>query len=133
MAASHTLLGPTERGVAPAILATPLADGSVRCNLCAHRCLIRPARVGICGVRENRDGRLVTLVHGEAVAASLDPIEKKPLYHVLPGSLAYSIATRGCNFHCRFCQNWLLAQAPREGVRSASFPLPPAMVVAESL
>jgi pyruvate formate lyase activating enzyme len=119
--------------VVPAVLATRLADGSARCDLCAHRCLIRPNRVGICGVRENRAGDLVSLVHGEAVAASLDPIEKKPLYHVFPGSLAYSIATRGCNFHCRFCQNWVIAQAPREGLHSVSFRLPPESVVAEAL
>lgn len=123
----------SERGVAPAILATPLPDGSVRCDLCAHRCLVRPGRLGICGVRENRAGRLVTLVHGEAVAADLDPIEKKPLYHVLPGTTAFSIATRGCNFHCRFCQNWMIAQAPREGLRPPSFRLPPEAVVAEAL
>jgi pyruvate formate lyase activating enzyme len=122
-----------EPGVAPAILGTRLADGSIRCDLCAHRCLIRQGRLGICGVRENRAGRLVTLVHGEAVAASLDPIEKKPLYHVLPGSLAYSIATRGCNFHCQFCQNWAIAQAPREGLRPPTIPLAPSSVVAESL
>jgi pyruvate formate lyase activating enzyme len=105
----------------------------VRCDLCAHRCLIRPGRFGICGVRENRAGQLVTLVHGEAVAASLDPIEKKPLYHVVPGSRAYSIATRGCNFHCRFCQNWAIAQPPRDDPGRGSFRLPPASVVAEAL
>jgi pyruvate formate lyase activating enzyme len=125
--------GTPGRGVVPAVLATPLPDGSVRCDLCAHRCLIRPNRFGICGVRENRAGQLVSLVHGEAVAASLDPIEKKPLYHVAPGSLAYSIATRGCNFHCRFCQNWAIAQAPREGLPRVSFRLPPESVVAEAL
>jgi pyruvate formate lyase activating enzyme len=133
MAGLPTILEPTEPGLAPAILATKLADGSVRCGLCAQRCLIRPARFGICGVRENRDGRLVTLVRGEAVAASLDPIEKKPLYHVVPGSLAYSIATRGCNFHCRFCQNWAIAQAPREGLRPPTVHMPPESVVAEAL
>jgi len=123
----------SERGVAPAILATPLPDGSVRCDLCAHRCLVRPGRRGICGVRENRAGSFVTLVYGEAVAAELDPIEKKPLYHVLPGTTAYSIATRGCSFHCRFCQNWAIAQAPREGVRTRSFRLPPHEVVARAV
>ena len=123
----------SERGIAPAILATPLPDGSVRCDLCAHRCLIRPGRRGICGVRENRSGALVTLVYGEAVAAELDPIEKKPLYHVLPGTTAYSIATRGCSFHCRFCQNLAIAQAPRERVRTRSFQLPPEDVVARAL
>ncbi|HEX5149272.1 MAG TPA: AmmeMemoRadiSam system radical SAM enzyme [Candidatus Limnocylindrales bacterium] len=122
-----------ERGVAPAILAKSLADGSVRCDLCAHRCLVRPGRIGICGVRENIDGQLVSLVHGKAVAACLDPIEKKPLYHVVPGSMAYSIATRGCNFHCRFCQNWVIAQGPNEDLRPLSLHLPPESVVAEAI
>lgn len=132
-APTHEVSAVAEPGVAPAILATRLADGSIRCDLCAHRCLVRQGRLGICGVRENRAGGLVTLVHGEAAAASLDPIEKKPLYHVIPGSLAYSIATRGCNFHCRFCQNWAIAQAPREGLPTSSFRLLPASVVAEAL
>ena len=78
-------------------------DGSVVCNLCAHRCRIRPGLRGICGVRENRDGTLVTLVFDRVVSAGIDPIEKKPFFHFLPGSLAYSIATVGCNFHCLFC------------------------------
>ena len=122
----------TERGVAPAILAEPQADGSVRCVLCAHRCLVRPGRRGICMVRENRDGQLVTLVYGEAVSVALDPIEKKPLFHVDPGSTAYSIATWGCNFHCRFCQNWEIAQAGREHLHVPTRHLPPEDVVAEA-
>jgi pyruvate formate lyase activating enzyme len=90
------------------------ADGSVVCHLCAHRCRIRPGLRGICGVRQNVDGTLVTLVSDRIVAADVDPIEKKPFFHFLPGSLAYSIATVGCSFHCRFCQNWAIAQWPRE-------------------
>ncbi len=89
-------------------------DGSVVCHLCAHRCRIRPGLSGICGVRENRAGTLVTLVGDSRVSAEVDPIEKKPLFHFLPGSLAYSIATVGCNFHCLFCQNWSISQWPRE-------------------
>ena len=100
----------------PALLGEPLPDGSVRCHACAHRCLLRPDRVGICGVRQNRDGTLRSLVYGRAVAAHVDPIEKKPLFHVAPGTLAYSIATVGCDFHCDFCQNWEIAQAPRLGL-----------------
>ena len=88
-------------------------DGSVVCNLCAHRCIIRPGLRGICGVRENRGGTLVSLVADRIVSSGVDPIEKKPLFHFLPGSLAFSIATAGCNFHCLFCQNWSIAQAPR--------------------
>ena len=96
------------------------ADGSVVCHLCAHRCRIRPGLRGICGVRQNADGTLVTLVADRIVAAEADPIEKKPFFHFLPGSLAYSIATVGCSFHCRFCQNWAIAQWPRE--RSGPMP-----------
>jgi pyruvate formate lyase activating enzyme len=92
-------------------------DGSVVCHLCAHRCRIRPGLRGICGVRQNVDGRLVTLVADRVVAAEVDPIEKKPFFHFLPGCLAYSIATVGCNLHCLFCQNWAISQWPREASR----------------
>ncbi len=116
----------------PTILATPLPDGSVRCGVCAHRCLVRPGRFGICGVRENRDGQLLCLAYGAVVASCLDPIEKKPLFHVAPGSTAYSIATAGCPFHCTFCQNWEIAQGPRLGLHLPARPLPPERVVAEA-
>ncbi|NMD05880.1 MAG: radical SAM protein, partial [Deltaproteobacteria bacterium] len=86
---------------------------SVRCNLCAHRCRIKPDRRGICGVRENRDGVLYSLVYGTLVAENIDPIEKKPFFHIMPGSLSYSIATAGCNFACAFCQNHEISQMPR--------------------
>jgi pyruvate formate lyase activating enzyme len=129
-----------ERGVAPAILWSVADDphaapgaASVRCVLCAHRCLLRDGRRGLCGVRENRGGALVSLVYGELVAAHLDPIEKKPLFHVLPGSTSYSIATVGCPFRCGFCQNWEIAQAPREGLRHTTFHAEPAEVVAAAV
>lgn len=80
------------------------------CFLCAHNCKIAPGQFGFCGVRYNNRGTLNTLVYGEAIAASIDPIEKKPLYHFLPGSRSFSIATIGCNFHCGFCQNWQISQ-----------------------
>jgi len=97
-----------------AVLWTAEPDGSVVCALCAHRCRIRPGLRGICGVRENRAGRLVSLVRDRVVSADVDPIEKKPFFHFLPGSLAYSIATVGCNLHCLFCQNWQISRWPRE-------------------
>lgn len=97
-----------------AMLYEKLDGGNVRCNLCGHRCRITPARKGICGVRENRDGILYTLVYGMVVAENVDPIEKKPLFHVLPGSRSFSIATVGCNFSCTFCQNSDISQMPRE-------------------
>jgi len=123
----HTSFGPV-----PTILSSSLPDGSVRCGVCAHRCLVRPGRHGICGVRENRDGRLLCLAYGRVAAAGLDPIEKKPLFHVDPGSLAYSIATVGCPFHCTFCQNWEIAQAPRLGLDVPQQPMSPAQVVAQA-
>jgi pyruvate formate lyase activating enzyme len=86
-------------------------DGTVVCALCAHRCVIAPGKTGICGVRENRGGRLETHVYGEVIAAHVDPIEKKPFYHFLPGTTAFSIATVGCNFRCAFCQNWEISQS----------------------
>jgi pyruvate formate lyase activating enzyme len=113
----------------PAVLGLSEPHGAVRCVACAHRCLIRPGRAGICRVRENRDGALVTFVYGRAVAANADPIEKKPLFHVYPGSVAYSIATRGCNFHCLHCQNWAISQAARDGFAAPSFGLAPGDVV----
>ncbi len=85
-------------------------DGSVRCSLCRHRCSIVPGGRGICHVRENHGGILVSLVYGNVVAEQVDPVEKKPLFHVLPGTTTYSIATAGCNFTCRHCQNHAIAQ-----------------------
>jgi pyruvate formate lyase activating enzyme len=117
----------------PTILATALPDGSVRCGVCAHRCLVRPGRKGICAVRENRGGTLVSLAYGRVVAQALDPIEKKPLYHVAPGSTAWSIATAGCPFHCVYCQNWEIAQGPRLALRLPEHRLSPRDVVRDAL
>jgi pyruvate formate lyase activating enzyme len=82
----------------------------VICELCAHHCRIKDGHRGICGVRENRKGVLYSLVYGWLVAENVDPVEKKPLFHVLPGSRSYSISTVGCNFHCRHCQNFSISQ-----------------------
>jgi pyruvate formate lyase activating enzyme len=94
-----------------AMLYQRLPRGKVRCDLCAHHCVIFPGQVGICRVRENRDGTLYSLVYGHTAGQEVDPIEKKPLFHFYPGSTAYSISTVGCNFHCQFCQNWTISQA----------------------
>ena len=91
-----------------------LAGNRIRCHLCAHHCVIADGKRGACRVRENRGGMLYTLVYGQIISQNVDPVEKKPLYHFLPGSLAYSIATPGCNFHCQWCQNWQISQMPRE-------------------
>ncbi len=96
-------------------------DGQVRCALCRFRCLIPDGGRGVCAVRENRGGTLYSLVYGSVCAESADPIEKKPLFHVMPGSRSYSIATVGCNFHCRHCQNYGISQIPRNAqFRSAN-------------
>ncbi len=87
-----------------------LKDKNVRCSACSHRCLISPNNTGICGVRKNIDGKLYLLVYGKVMAKQIDPIEKKPLYHFLPGTYAYSIGTVGCNFRCSFCQNYNISQ-----------------------
>ncbi|MGD2294627.1 MAG: AmmeMemoRadiSam system radical SAM enzyme [Candidatus Aminicenantes bacterium] len=89
-------------------------DKKTSCFLCQHRCSIAPTKFGICGVRQNREGTLYSHVYGEVIAAHVDPIEKKPLYHFLPGSRAFSIATIGCNFRCPFCQNWQISQKTKK-------------------
>jgi pyruvate formate lyase activating enzyme len=111
----------------------PLVPGGVRCNACSHRCILRPGRVGICGVRQNRGGWLYTTVYGEIVAAKAEPVEKKPLFHFMPGTHAYSIGTEGCNFHCAFCQNWEMSQAHREGIVPESRNLTPEGLVEEAV
>ncbi|MBU5612623.1 AmmeMemoRadiSam system radical SAM enzyme [Geomonas azotofigens] len=86
---------------------------TVRCGLCRFRCHIADGARGICAVRENRRGTLYSLVYGKLCAEHVDPIEKKPLFHVMPGTRSYSIATVGCNFHCRHCQNYTISQIER--------------------
>jgi pyruvate formate lyase activating enzyme len=109
-----------ERGVLRrALFYEEEADGRVRCTLCPHECRIAPGHRGACGVRINRGGALVTLVGDRVIAQEVDPIEKKPLFHFLPGSTAYSIATVGCNLRCTFCQNWEMSQGPKRSEREA--------------
>lgn len=91
-----------------------LDESRVECFLCAQRCRIKPGMRGKCGVRENREGTLFSLVYEKLIAQHIDPIEKKPLFHFLPGTRSYSIATAGCNFRCLFCQNSDISQSPRE-------------------
>ena len=87
-----------------------LAGQLVHCQLCAHGCKIQEGKFGFCGVRQNIKGVLYTHNYGKLVAVNTDPVEKKPLYHFFPGSLAFSIASAGCNFRCGFCQNWQISQ-----------------------
>lgn len=90
-----------------------IEDQKTKCHLCAHGCVIDPGKRGICMVRENRDGILYSLVYGKIISQNVDPIEKKPLFHFLPGSRSYSIATVGCNLQCEHCQNFEISQFPR--------------------
>lgn len=107
-------------------------DGDIKCSLCHQQCRIRPGKRGLCGVRESQNDKLVTLVYGSLVAANADPIEKKPFYHFLPGSLAYSIATVGCNFRCQHCQNADISQLPRETGRIPGEFASPKSVIAKA-
>ena len=87
---------------------------TVQCNLCNHFCRIKNGQLGICRARENHDGHLFSQVYGKLISENIDPIEKKPIFHLLPGSRSYSIATMGCNFRCRHCQNFDISQFPRQ-------------------
>ena len=91
-----------------------IGEKKVKCFLCAHHCIIKDGKRGICHVRENRGGTLYSLVYGKVISTNIDPIEKKPLFHFLPGSTSYSIATVGCNFRCEHCQNYEISEYPRE-------------------
>ena len=93
-----------------AILYEKLSGNKVRCGVCNHRCLIGDGKKGICGVRKNEKGKLYTLVYGKAIAENIDPIEKKPFFHFMPGTRSLSIATVGCNFRCMHCQNADISQ-----------------------
>jgi len=97
-----------------ALMYEQLDKNAVKCHLCHHFCRIQEGNRGICGVRENKGGRLLSRVYPKVVAKSVDPIEKKPLFHLKPGSFSYSIATVGCNFKCAFCQNSDIAQMPSD-------------------
>ena len=92
-----------------------LAQNKVKCELCHQFCQISPGKRGLCGVRENQAGTLFTLVYGQVIAVNIDPVEKKPLYHFLPGTKTFSLATAGCNFRCTNCQNADISQASKEG------------------
>jgi pyruvate formate lyase activating enzyme len=106
---------------------TRLENGLVRCDLCPHRCRIEAGRRGLCGVRENSAGTLHTVAYGNPCAVNIDPIEKKPFYHVLPGTKTLSLATAGCNLRCKSCLNWEASQARPE--ETYNYELPPAEVV----
>ena len=99
-----------------------LPEQKVRCGICPRECVISDRERGWCGVRENRGGIYKLLVYGKACSAHIDPIEKKPLYHYLPGTTALSVATAGCNMECKFCQNWEISQVRPEQVPNTDLP-----------
>jgi pyruvate formate lyase activating enzyme len=109
---------------------TPLEGGDIQCELCPHRCRVSKGKRGLCRVRENRDGKYYSLVYGNPCAVHLDPIEKKPFFHVLPGTTSFSLATAGCNFQCKFCQNWEISQASPEDVYS--YDVPPELIISKA-
>lgn len=98
-----------------AVLFEEVRENIVKCTACAHYCRIMPGRAGVCGIRKNKQGVLYLLTYGIAAAVHTDPIEKKPLFHFLPGTDIFSFSTVGCNFGCLFCQNWDISQFTREG------------------
>jgi pyruvate formate lyase activating enzyme len=126
-----TLSEHIDRLTSPAQLIEKLPDGDVRCFACAHRCLVHPGKRGICQVRFNRAGELLA-PWGYVAAAQIDPIEKKPFSHLLPGSDALTFGMLGCDFHCAYCQNWFTSQALRdpasEGARSLVHETTPAQL-----
>ena len=109
-----------------------LPDKKIKCRLCPHECQVADLERGTCGVRENRGGTYHTLVYGNVCSAHIDPIEKKPMFHYFPGSQAFSITTAGCNFFCRFCQNWEISQKRPEQVQSVKIMPEAAIQLAKS-
>jgi pyruvate formate lyase activating enzyme len=105
----------------------------VQCFTCAHGCTIGAGKRGICGVRENRDGVLYSLVYGKAIALHVDPIEKKPLFHFYPGTRSFSVATVGCNMRCQHCQNADISQMPRDDGRIDGKETSPELIVKTAL
>ena len=99
-----------------------LPNRKIKCKLCPRECIVGDRERGYCGVRENRGGIYYTLVHSRVCAAHIDPVEKKPLFHYLPGTTAFSIATAGCNVNCKFCQNWDISQSRPEEIPAEYIP-----------
>lgn len=116
-----------------AILYQKLEQNKVECRACNHFCTISPGKKGICGVRQNKGGILYTLIYGKAISEAVDPIEKKPFFHFLPGSKSLSIATIGCNFRCDNCQNWQISQASKLQPEVLGQDLEPRQIVQDAL
>jgi pyruvate formate lyase activating enzyme len=117
----------------PALLMEELPQGRVRCHACLRRCVVPPGGRGWCATRENRDGRLFSLIYGRVASMSLNPMEKKPVFHFLPGSRWLSLGSLGCNFRCPGCQNWELAHADLDRHLSYTRYVSPAELVAQAV
>lgn len=104
-----------------------LENNTIKCKTCPKECEVKTSARGFCNNKENRGGKYYSLVYGQACAMNIDPIEKKPFFHFLPGSKSFSIATAGCNFSCKYCQNWQISQAKPEQVQTKH--LPPKQII----
>ena len=116
-----------------AMLWEDLGDKEVCCHLCGHECTILEGKYGLCLVRQNVAGVLKSLSYSSVVAMNVDPIEKKPLFHFLPGTRSLSVAAAGCNFQCEFCQNWQISQAPRDGRIAGGQAVTPEQIVSGAI
>ncbi len=114
--------GNDKRFITEARFYEKLSDNSIRCLICPRQCIVSPGGRGFCRVRENDDGKYFSLVYGRVCTYHIDPIEKKPLFHFLPGTTAFSIATAGCNLGCKFCQNWEISQQRPEDIDAVNLP-----------
>ena len=133
-AAAHAAeSGEDERYVKEARFYKKIENRKVECHLCPRKCKVGDKERGYCGVRENRDGTYYSVVYGRMVAAHVDPVEKKPLFHYLPGSMAFSMATAGCNVNCKFCQNWDISQSRPEQVQAQWAPPEKVAVLAKKM
>jgi len=129
---AHAATGGSRLTLHPALHYDKLAGKKIKCTLCPKECVVGDRERGFCGARENRDGTYYTLVWGQVAALGNDPIEKKPFFHFLPGSRAFSIATAGCNMDCKDCQNWEISQSRPEQIERV-YVMPPKDVVSAAV
>lgn len=114
------VLGEDQRFIAPARYWVKLEEKKVKCLLCPKKCVVPNLERGYCGVRENQEGEYKTLIYNRVCSLGADPVEKKPFFHFLPRSRSFSLSTAGCNFECKYCQNWQISQFRPEQVRAQS-------------
>lgn len=112
-----------------AILYRPLENQKAQCRICPHYCVLKPNKKGKCGVRKNKDGRIYSLVYGKVASIHIDPIEKKPFFHFMPGSDTFSFGTAGCNLSCLNCQNWQISQSPKNTEKTEGKEMLPEKIV----